>query len=645
MQVFLRRFMPVLILFILFYPSYKLTALVSDSQSSQRSTAKSEKKQTPAPAAESAPPLGENAYCDKGNIAHFGEKDGPAELPKTCYYTGLDGTPSPGKQIRVASGSDLSAAVDKAECGDTLLLAAGASFSSKGFPKKKCDDQHYITIRTDTPDSKLPPEGTRISPAWAGVASLPGRPAYAQPAGGPANLMATIVAGDPAGITFGDHYRFIGIQWAPQEDKKFFNLLWAGNGADHLIFDRNWMHGVDGKELGHGITTNKGVTYFALIHSYLNDFTCMAKIGACTDATAVGGGNSDDPVNTLKIVDNFLESSGENILFGGARSKVRPTDVEIRRNHFFKPMFWNPNAPDHKEPTPIVKNLFELKSALRFLIEGNFFENSWGGFSQVGPAIVLNPGHQRVKMTGELLCPDCAVTDITVRYNRVRRANQLFQMANAKDADHPPAGNSYSVHDILADGMMYPDCGKACAAAMNEMVGGPRGTPKEYVIHDVTVNHVTYVIMQQPRTFLVIGGPPADDQDSGHMYNIAWTNIIGDAGMYGVWGVGGHGVFCTDDMQTARNPKARLDLCWGATMAFKNNVLAGGSSVRGGGGVWPDGNFFPASQDAIGFVKLNGGVDGDYHLAPQSPYKGKGSDGKDPGADVDLVLKYTQGIE
>jgi len=36
-------------------------------------------------AAATAPPTGENAYCGKGDVPQFGEKDGPAELPKTCY--------------------------------------------------------------------------------------------------------------------------------------------------------------------------------------------------------------------------------------------------------------------------------------------------------------------------------------------------------------------------------------------------------------------------------------------------------------------------------------------------------------------------------------------------------------------------------
>jgi hypothetical protein len=111
-----------------------------------------------------APPTGENAYCGKGNVPHFGDKDGLAELPRACYYTALDGTPSPGKQIRVAGKADLGSAIDHATCGDTLLLPAGSSFDVKEFPAKKCDDEHYITIRTDTRDPKLPP---------GGLASLP----------------------------------------------------------------------------------------------------------------------------------------------------------------------------------------------------------------------------------------------------------------------------------------------------------------------------------------------------------------------------------------------------------------------------------------------------------------------------------------
>jgi hypothetical protein len=43
-------------------------------------------------------------------------------------------------------------------------------------------------------------------------------------------------------------------------------------------------------------------------------------------------------------------------------------------------------------------------------------------------------------------------------------------------------------------------------------------------------------------------------------------------------------------------------------------------------------------------VKLNGGLDGDYHLAASSKFKGKATDGRDPGADVDVVLTATRGV-
>ena len=586
-------------------------------------------------------PTDENAYCTKGNVPHFGEKDGPAELPKTCYYTGLDATPSPGRQVKVAAGEDVSAALDHARCGDTLLLAAGATFSVSEFPRKKCDDQHYITIRTGTPDSKLPAEGSRISPAWAGTGSLPGRPAYAQPTGGPAKLMATLEDTSPSGVTFGDHYRFIGIEWAPSGEKKIARLL-NTSGADHVIFDRNWIHGFDGQELQTGVRINDGSTYLAVIHSYLNGIECIAKTGACTDAAAIGGGNGDQPVQTIKIVDNFVESSGQNIFFGGAAATIHPQDLEIRRNHLFKPMFWNPNSPDHKEPTPIAKNLFELKNADRLLFEANYLENSWPGFTQNGPAIVLTPAHNLNRRLEKVTCPDCSVTNITIRYVWVRKANQVFFIGNHLDMGQPPPANHYSIHDVVAEGIGYSECGKGCNAALNMISSGHGNVSAESVLHDVAVNHLTFASMQQPRAYLSLGGPPANGPDSPQMYNISWTNTVADAGAYGAWPKGGGPEKNCASMKRS-SPKMRLEACW-KNAVFKGNVLAGANSIRGHSGIWPDGNYYAGDLQAIGFVKLNGGLDGDYRLAPASKFKGKATDGKDPGADVDAVVKATAGV-
>jgi len=105
--------------------------------------------------------------------------DGPAELPRVYLLSSLADTPAPGQTHLVKSGDDLQDALNHASCGDTLRLEAGATFSGLfRLAKKSCDDAHWIIIRTSATDSELPPQGTRLTPCYAGVASLPGRPDF-----------------------------------------------------------------------------------------------------------------------------------------------------------------------------------------------------------------------------------------------------------------------------------------------------------------------------------------------------------------------------------------------------------------------------------------------------------------------------------
>ena len=104
--------------------------------------------------------------------------DGPAELPRVYIQTAMANTPAPGTTITVNSGGDLQSALNSANCGDTITLQAGATFTGVfTFPAKTCDDNHWVIVRTSAPDSALPAEGSRLTPCYAGVSSLPGRPA------------------------------------------------------------------------------------------------------------------------------------------------------------------------------------------------------------------------------------------------------------------------------------------------------------------------------------------------------------------------------------------------------------------------------------------------------------------------------------
>lgn len=581
------------------------------------------------PALAAAPPTGENAYCGKGNVAQFGAKDGPAELPKACYYTALDGTPSPGKQIRVAAKSDLAAAIAGAKCGDTLLLPAGASFEVNMLPSKKCDDQHYITVRTDTPDSKLPPEGTRISPAWGGVASLPERPPFAQPSGGPAKLLATIVVRRPSGAAVGDHVRFIGIEWTTSPDSDIGRIATAEHG-DHIIFDRNWFHPADGREVGHAVGLFDGAHMVAVINSYISGLNCIARTGKCTDATGVGGGKGDEPIFTLKIYNNFIESAGENILFGGSAATQVPTDIEIRRNHLFRPMLWKEGQPGYTPAASgqpyIVKNNLELKSAIRVLVEANLLENSWGGFSQTGYSILLTPKSQQNQ------CPICRVNDVTIRFNRIRNVAGVLQIANAfaKTGGAAADGGRYSIHDLFADDLHDQDY-KGTGAFMSLVSWQPP-------IHDIQIDHVTAFVTG---TLLSILNPGAK------LANFTMTNSVFSVGdrRQPISSAGGGPESCAGRTQ-ALGAEAVLQACFEPYKFDKNLIV----TARGS---FPKGNITVSSPEAAGIRDLKDTVSRDPRLChakgpgcPKvSPGAAAASDGRDLGADIDAIEAAIAGVE
>ena len=574
-----------------------------------------------------APPIVENAYCGKGNVAQFGDKDGVAELPKACYYTALDGTPSPGKQIHVAAKSDLAEALDGAKCGDTLLLPAGASFEVREFPAKKCDDQHYITIRTDTHDSKLPPEGSRISPAWAGVASLPGRPPFAQPAGGPAKLLATLVVRRSDGLSVGDHIRFIGIEWTTPADANIARIATAEH-SDHIIFDRNWVHPADGSEVGHGIGIIHGSHMVAIVNSYINGLNCIARTGKCTDATALGGGGGDDPISTIKIYNNFLESAGENILFGGQAGTIVPTDFEIRRNHLFRPMTWKEGEPGYNASgNPyIVKNNFELKSAIRVLFEANLLENTWGGFSQTGYSILLTPANQSDR------CPVCRVNDVTVRFNRVRNVAGVLQLATAlsKTGGAPADGGRYSIHDLFADNLHDKDFkgGGSFLILVSDRPG----------VHDVQIDHVTAFVSGVLLSILNKGPK---------LSNFSVTNSVFSVGdrRPPVASAGGGPDACASKTQ-ASGSESVLQACFDPYKFDRNLIISGRGS-------FPQGNITVSSGEAAGIRDLKDTVSKDPRLChakgpgctKASPGVDAGSDHRDLGADIDALEAAIAGVE
>jgi hypothetical protein len=583
----------------------------------------------------------DNRYCKPNGMPMFGAaKDGWAALPTSCFYTALSATPSPCCVISVVTSDDLQTAIRGVKCGDTIALQAGATFVSPpaGFvlPAKNCDNKHWITIRTSEPES-LPPEGSRLTPCYSGVKSLPGRPPLACTSThvATAKVVSNLAEHAPAAFVLSPNasrYRFIGLEITRPVAGGTASLVRTNNSAQ-IIFDRVWIHGVANNDTSTAIGLDPGSSYIALIDSYASDIHCEDVTGICTDSHVLYGGLGDFGGGPYKIVDNFLEGASEGILFGGGEATTTPSDIEIRRNHFFKPLTWQPGygqlvtGPHHHPFT--VKNNLELKNAQRVLVEGNLLENVWGGFSQNGFQIVLTPKNQAMK------CPICIVGDVTVRYNEIRHSGAGLTIASApSDAGGFAQGvENISVHDDLFDDV------SSTKFAGGSGVLGLSADPHMFW-RDVTINHITSA--SQNRIFLVTGSI-----NLSPMTNVALTNSILVIGKYQLAGTGaGAQHNCAYDLAV---PVNIFNACWG-------NYLVSDNIIVGGGNTWPSVQSFPTLSQ-VGFVNYNEGNGGNYQLCEgaddpastcraASPYLTSATtDGKPVGADLNGLIQMLEDVD
>lgn len=363
-----------------------------------------------------------DSLCWTGN-----QTDGPANLPQTGIYTGLDGTPSPGSVVvATAGGTGLQTAINNAVCGETIQVPPMNGSAQNVYPPvtlvaHNCDINHWITIETAAiSNPAFPLEHNRATPCAINLASVTNYPSYPCPS--PAFLMPQIqakgnsgTAGQPIQTAAGaNFYRIIGIELGvPHGIVNDLYLADLSAGTDHIILDRMIMHGepfaCSGGSNGYtysctsadqkgGVQTQNG-TNVAIMNSWIYDIGCPQ--GTCTDSIGIGGGNGGQPSHTIKVFNNLIASMGESWIWGGGglgynTPTVTPTDIEIRGNHSYKNPAWVLCAKCGGTSYPEWKNLGELKNAQRVVVEGNEFENSWQGWEtdQSAYAFLLTPKNQ-----------------------------------------------------------------------------------------------------------------------------------------------------------------------------------------------------------------------------------------------------------
>jgi hypothetical protein len=373
------------------------------------------------------------------------------------------------------------------------------------------------------------------------------------------------------------NFRFVGIEFAPAASATMtYQIVAIGNSdrspatlPSHIVFDRCYVHGRAAGNHRRGIEMDGA--YVAVVDSYISDFH---EVGA--DSQGLAAWNTTGP---LKIVDNYIEASTENVLTGGADSAspaLVPADIEIRNNYFFKPLSFIGKGY-------ALKNLLEFKAAQRVLVTGNTFQIPVGGWS--GASILITPRNQNGS------APWSVTSDIAVTGNALINVGNGFVFLG-RDYIHP---SEPTTRLLVRDNVM-----EITKGARAFVVSGGSGS-------DWTIDHNT-IITADPST----GNLMVADTSGPKITNFTFTNnLVGPI----KYEFGGRGV-------TAGI--AALDQNFTNWVFSKNAIVAAA-------GVYPAGNFFPKDIAAVRFMNYAGG---NYALAAKSAYKSAGTDGKDIGADV-----------
>jgi hypothetical protein len=518
----------------------------------------------------------------------------------------------------VHAGGNLQTVLNGVACGDEVVIDAGTVFSG---------------------NFTVPVINCLTKPVLVRTASIASLPAGVQVQQSQANLMPTLTSPNDNSVlgfepgTSG--WYFAGINFTVttgvQGEWDLIALSVSANTVSQLpsniTFDRVLVHGND-QMCVRGFLAD--AVNFALINSQVYDF-----VDTVQDTQAVLAYNSPGP---FLIANNYLEATGENIMFGGGGTPTIggniPSDITVRLNNLNKLIAWyHQPAPCGLTGQPAcydIKNNFECKDCQRVLVDSNIM--SYAVAQGQGECVILN------------IVSGFSAFDVTF-------SNNLCEYAAGGYAINGFATTS-TARVLFRNNLMQgvsPKWGSTLGGSLE--VAGPT--------LDVTIDHNTcinsgpnggnngsYFGDQPPSTNIgfsftnnIGGGPLSADGDNPLMAledfpagaNLSYDVFVGDTWPQGCVGCNPEGL----PYPTVNHFSEATSIATPAGNPAPCNYPAGVSSAC-----------MPLDWALVGFVDF---TTGNYKLAATSPYHNGGSDGADIGADVTAVLaaiasipRYTQ---
>jgi sugar lactone lactonase YvrE len=511
--------------------------------------------------------------------------------------------PTGGSTFNVNTSSGFQQALNTSQPGDTIVLQSGAVFSGNFTLPAKANPNHKWIYIESSAYGRLPAPGSRVGPNDA------------------VNMAKIVTPNGTAPVTIAagaSNYRLVGLEVTTQSNQGcqlnnnppvncFTYFLVSASTtvgqplADSITVDRSYIHGTPTQDVRQGVVVNG--TNFAVIDSYISDIH-----QSTADSQGVLGYYTPGPI---KIVDNFIAATTENIMFGGAggyNNPYIPADIEIRNNLLFKPLSWD--APGITLPPNAmwsVKNNLEFKSAQRVLITGNTMQNNWLS-AQTGASVLFTV---RTTQSGNIAVVDDItfqgnlLTNVDAGFNTLEHDDQCSALDGYPNCTNPGEAKRIKIYDNLV--LLNPEHNGA----------HHNGLSISADMTDFIFQHNTVLMADQSTClnsiyFNVQGGLlwPLLSSDTHNVWVLDNALCRQTTGDWGGQGTAGLNSYMSDPSPLA--PRY-----------FGNAMF-----VPSGNGIatWPANNF----ATAVAFV-YNDPAIGDYRL--ESPYWTDTTDGKVAGID------------